>query len=142
MKKATTRKNFTSIMITSMMMMAVFAPPVERLEVGEHLERGEQTEGDGHLDIEPVGGVGVTAAGAACSSPSEWAVSGDSGVTVAMADPTAGKRYTIVKITIQTMSTKCQYRPMISTVSARSWGRLPRIDITNSDISMMMPMVT
>ena len=40
------------------------------------------------------------------------------------------------------MSTKCQYSPTISTVSARSLLSRPVIDITKSDISMMMPTVT
>jgi hypothetical protein len=47
-----------------------------------------------------------------------------------------------VKITIQTTSTKCQYRPITSTTSAFSAGSLPRIDMPSSASSRMIPTVT
>src|SRR5207244_1218807 len=53
-----------------------------------------------------------------------------------------GIRYTTVKITIHTMSTKCQYKPTSSTVSARSTGSRPSSDIPYSDRSIRIPMVT
>ena len=53
-----------------------------------------------------------------------------------------GIRYTTVKITIQTMSTKCQYRPTISTGNAGSSGSRSANDIPMSDSSMKMPTVT
>src|SRR6476469_7955537 len=43
---------------------------------------------------------------------------------------------------IQTMSTKCQYRPIISTTSASLPGILPRLIMPTSAINMMMPTVT
>src|SRR2546423_8462351 len=53
-----------------------------------------------------------------------------------------GIRYTTVKIRIHTTSTKCQYKPTISTTSERSLGSRPRSDIMNNDISMTMPRLT
>src|SRR5581483_12041606 len=47
-----------------------------------------------------------------------------------------------VKITIHTTSTKCQYRPAISTTSAFSCGSLPRSDRFHSESSITMPSVT
>ena len=47
-----------------------------------------------------------------------------------------------VKITIHTTSTKCQYRPAISTRSACCTPSLPCIDRPQSESSQMMPTVT
>src|SRR5206468_3258732 len=47
-----------------------------------------------------------------------------------------------VKITIQTMSTKCQYRPTYSTADALLCGNWPRTDMLYSVSNMMMPIVT
>ena len=47
-----------------------------------------------------------------------------------------------VKMKIHTTSTKCQYRPTISTVSDRSLVSVPRSEEMSSDISMRMPRLT
>jgi len=47
-----------------------------------------------------------------------------------------------VKMAIQTMSTKCQYRPHISTLSESCGPSLPRSASTQSESSQMTPPVT
>ena len=47
-----------------------------------------------------------------------------------------------VKMMIQITSTKCQYRPIISTVSDLLPGTLERFIMPTMDISMMIPTVT
>src|SRR5688572_14023861 len=53
-----------------------------------------------------------------------------------------GIRYTTVKMTIHTMSTKCQYRPATSTLAASWTPSRPRRSRTRSVSSHATPMVT
>src|SRR5688572_22755434 len=48
----------------------------------------------------------------------------------------------MVKISTHTTSTKCQYRPTISTDSARDCGMRPFTDMITVESSMTMPRVT
>src|SRR5579864_9846533 len=96
--------------------------------VEEHLGDRDDRQDDAHQHIRPRAGMGM--------------FGGVFFVRVFEGRHQSGIRYTRVKIRIHTISTKCQYRPAISTSSECSWCKRPLNECVTREASQNTPMNT